>query len=363
MIKYLSDKLYVDIVYPYSLNKYVTYRVQVKQLNSSSHSDIFIGRFYNNSTNEKPIRIYLNDILETLPKNISNIEKIDFDNFNTNYPIDSNNICYDVRVNVQGRIFELGTVLAYHKDTNLPRGYDFIQNTSYWMFYNILNQRTNYLPRIPRLGYTSQNLWFSFLVYRDSRYTTNYPSEVPLIGVKNGSGQDAASMYVDNDSLISLYYPYYDLEPMIEVGCDQLAILGNDRTEFIPVALIDQCPSDYYVLWQDRTGAYQCQPFSKKTTYSENITTSYLTNEIDEERPYNKQIQSSWTLNTDWLTPDGHKAHESILTSPKIHLFDTKNDLMWEVNCTDSSWTDHDSKKLSNLTITLQSNKSQNILY
>jgi hypothetical protein len=68
----------------------------------------------------------LNDILETLPKNISNIEKIDFDNFNTNYPIDSNNICYEVRVNVSGRIFELGTVLVYHKDSNLPRGYDFI---------------------------------------------------------------------------------------------------------------------------------------------------------------------------------------------------------------------------------------------
>jgi hypothetical protein len=199
------------------------------------------------------------------------------------------------------------------------------------------------------------------VLYRDERYINVYPSEIPLIGIKNNTAIDSVSFYVDDDKIINNHYTYYDLEPLME--SDELAVLDTTDTNFKTVALIDQCPSDYYVLWQDRTGAYQCQPFSKKTTYNENITTSYLTNEIDEERPYNKQITSTWTLNTDWLTSEGHKAHESILTSPKIHLFDTKNDLMWEVNCTDSSWTDHDSKKLSNLTITLQSNKSQNILY
>lgn len=357
-LKLLSDKLYVDIVYPYNQNSYVNYRVQKKELNSDTWDEIFVGRFFNNSTNEKPVRIYLNDILNSLPKNTSNITKQDDDIAFLN----SQNICYDVRVVVAGTVFELGTVLSYFKDQNISYGYDFIINRNRYIFYNILNERTNYLPRIPQLGYTSQNFWFSLLLYRDERYTNVYPSEIPLIGVKNNSGQDAVSFYIDDDKITNNHYTYYDLEPLIEADCDQLAILGNDATEFIPVALIDHCPSDYYVLWQDRTGAYQCQPFSKKTTYNETITTSYLTNEIDEERPYNKQITSTWTLNTDWLTPDGHKAHESILTSPKIYLFDTKNDLMWEVNCTDSSWTDHDSKKLSNLTITLRSNKSQNIL-
>lgn len=357
-LKLLSDKLYVDIVYPYNQNSYVNYRVQKKELNSDTWDEIFVGRFFNNSTDEKPVRIYLNDILNSLPKNTSNITKQDDDIAFLN----SQNICYEVRVVVVGTVFEVGTVLSYFKDQNISYGYDFIINRNRYIFYNILNERTNYLPRIPQLGYTSQNFWFSLLLYRDERYTNVYPREIPLIGVKNGTGQDAVSFYIDDDKIINNHYTYYDLEPLIEADCDQLAILGNDVTEFIPVALIDHCPSDYYVLWQDRTGAYQCQPFSKKTTYNETITTSYLTNEIDEERPYNKQIQSSWALNTDWLTPDGHKAHESILTSPKIYLFDTKNDLMWEANCTDSSWTDHDSKKLSNLTITLRSNKSQNIL-
>lgn len=219
-LKLLSDKLYVDIVYTHSQNSYVNYRVQKKELNSDTWDEIFVGRFFNNSTNEKPVRIYLNDILNSLPKNNSNIEKVDFENFNTNYPIDSNNICYNVRVVVAGTVFELGTILSYFKDLNIPYGYDFVTNPNRYIFYNILNERTNYLPRIPRLGYTSQNFWFSLLLYRDSRYTNNYPNEVPLIGVKNGTGQDAVSVYVDNDSLISLYYPYYDLEPLIEMGCD-----------------------------------------------------------------------------------------------------------------------------------------------
>ena len=355
MIKYLSDTIFVDITYPYNQNKYVVYQVQTRQLNSDSWDTIFIGRFYNTSTETKPVRIYLNDILNSLPKNTSNMNP-DYDN----YTLPSENICYQVQVVISGTVFGVGTVLNYFKDTNIPYGYDFITNTESKWFFNLLNERTNYLPRIPHLSYTSNNFWFSLLLYRDKDNTQELGSEIPLISVKDGNGQDAISYYVENDSIVNLYYPYTEIEQFL--NCDYFAVLDTSYATFTPVIKIDHCPSDYYVLWQDRTGAYQCQPFSKKTTYSENITTSYLTNEIDEERPYNKQITSTWTLNTDWLTPDGHKAHESILTSPKIYLFDTKNDMMWEVNCTDSSWTDHDSKKLSNLTITLQSNKSQNIL-
>lgn len=361
MIKYLSDKLYVDIVYQYNQNKYVTYQVQTKELNSSQWVDIFNGRFFNNSSNEKPVRIYLNDILNSLPKNISNITKQDDDIAFLN----SQNICYDVRVYISGTIFYVGTVLSYFKDQNIPYGYDFVTNPNQYIFYNILNERTNYLPRIPRLGYTSQNFWFSLLLCRDNRYNSNDLREVPLIGVLDGSGYESVSFYIDDDKIINTHYTYYDLEPIIEMDCDELAVLDTSNTNFKTVALIDQCPSDYYVIWQDRTGAYQCQPFSKKTTYNETITTSYLTNELGEERPYNKSIQSEWTLNTDWLSEEGHKAHESLLTSPKIYLFSTKNDMIWEVNCTNSQWEDKtkQNKKLFNLTVTLKDTTTQNIIY
>jgi hypothetical protein len=117
-----------------------------------------------------------------------------------------------------------------------------------------LNERTNYLPRIPQLGYTSQNFWFSLLLYRDERYTTVYPSEIPLIGIKNNLPIDSVSFYIDNDKIINTHYTYYDLEPLME--SDELAVLDTTDTNFKTVALIDQCPSDYYVLWQDRTGSY-----------------------------------------------------------------------------------------------------------
>jgi hypothetical protein len=171
-------------------------------------------------------------------------------------------------------------------------------------------------------------------LYRNPEYNG---SVVHIIGLDDyGEVYDISTIYVDND-IINLSVSYWELHYLMSPG-GTINILGDG--EFIPVAYLDDCPSDYYVIWQDRTGAYQCQPFSKKSTYRENIDTSYLTNELGEERPYRKSIQSEWTLNSDWLTEEGYKAHESLLTSPKIHLFDTKNDMMWEVNCTNSQWED-----------------------
>jgi hypothetical protein len=77
-------------------------------------------------------------------------------------------------------------------------------------------------------------------------------------------------------------------------------------------------------MWQDRTGAYQCQPFSKRDYYNESIKTTSIKNLLDEDKVINKQVTSNWILNSDWLTKEGYKAHESILTSPKIWLFDTE---------------------------------------
>ena len=42
----------------------------------------------------------------------------------------------------------------------------------------------------------------------------------------------------------------------------------HDTTKHIKIGEFDECPSDFYLIWMDRTGAYQCQPFNKKVSVS-----------------------------------------------------------------------------------------------
>lgn len=363
MIKYLSDKIYIDLISSSMNNQYMTYTVQIRQLGESDWEDVFIGRFFNNSTRTKPVRIYLNDILESLPKNTENMIPLYLDS-DFDYILSPNNICYEVQMKLgDGTIKPIGTILSYHKDGNIQRGLDFINGP--YPIYNILEQRTNYLPRVPHLNYTSENYWLNILLYRKPEYIDSMNGAIPLIGFdSNNEIVDALAFYDDYNEIINLSVTYNDLSYLFPY-CDSFGVLSTNPYKITPVAYIDHCPSDYYVIWQDRTGAYQCQPFSKKTTYKENIDTSYLTNELGEERPYSKSIQSEWTLNSDWLSDEGYKAHESLLTSPKVHLFDTKNDMLWEVNCTNSQWEDKtkQNKKLFNLTVTLKDTTTQNIIY
>lgn len=357
---YLSDKIYFDITTTSQLNKYLTYYIDVQTVGHSDWNTIFIGRFYNTGNN----RIYINDILTSQKWNDLVISQPDPDGY-WSYQLSSDNILYNIRLRVPNLSINWvkNDVLSYYKDANIPKGQEWDTQKNY----NLLSQRTNYLPRIPNLPYSTANFWFGFTIFqsdteknKDSFIVFTYDdNDIPY-------SSTALTKYYADSRMLNYYIGLGEMQSFLDGDSKYIGyyLEGESAVGYpcIKLAEIDQCPSKFYVMWQDRTGAYQCQPFSKRDYYNESIKTTSIKNLLDEDKVINKQVTSNWILNSDWLTKEGYKAHESILTSPKIWLFDTEQDLIQECVCTDSQWQDKD-RKLFNLTINLKSIDTQNINY
>lgn len=132
------------------------------------------------------------------------------------------------------------------------------------------------------------------------------------------------------------------------------------------VAQIDNCYSRYYLQWQDRMGGFQSQPFNDKYTYSESFETETLTDYKGRKRLSNVGVTGKFKINTDWIKEDLYPYYESIFTSPVLFLYDTKEDKRYSVLVTDSEYTEKtysNQKKLFNLTLNLELNNKQNIVY
>lgn len=132
------------------------------------------------------------------------------------------------------------------------------------------------------------------------------------------------------------------------------------------VAQIDNCYSRYYLQWQDRMGGFQSQPFNDKYTYSESFETETLTDYQGRKRLSNVGVTGKFKINTDWIKEDLYPYYESIFTSPVLFLYDTKEDKRYSVLVTDSDYTEKtysNQKRLFNLTLNLELNNKQNIVY
>lgn len=136
---------------------------------------------------------------------------------------------------------------------------------------------------------------------------------------------------------------------------------------FTKVAEFDECAADYYVQWIDRTGGIQSQAFKNLATMSENFTDSTITDMRGYKRSNRKESALKWVLNTDWISEKLFPYYESLFTSPYILLYDVKNDKSWNVILKDTQYTEKTMKnqagKLFNLTINVEQNKTNSIVY
>ena len=135
----------------------------------------------------------------------------------------------------------------------------------------------------------------------------------------------------------------------------------------IEVAKVDSCPSRYYLQWRDRYGSMQMQPFCKVDTYSEDLTRTEINNYQDTRSLSNISIQPKWKLNTKWLNNTVYPYYESLLVSPWIKMYDTKEDTVYDVIITSSDYTEktfkNQSRQQFNLQIDVEAVNKQNILY
>ena len=142
------------------------------------------------------------------------------------------------------------------------------------------------------------------------------------------------------------------------------AYIGPDQNNIF--AQIDMCPAQYYVQWIDRYGTYQCQPFSKISTFSNDYSTTHMISYDKVKKPIFKTVNSTWNLNSDFITEDKLPYYESLFVSPKVILYDAKNDMSYNVVLTDTKFVEktfaNQQRRLFNLQITVEKANEQYIL-
>lgn len=140
---------------------------------------------------------------------------------------------------------------------------------------------------------------------------------------------------------------------------------SNNVSQYRRIAIIEACKSRYYLLWQDRFGSYQSQPFKGKMEYSENIENSEYVSYTGERHKYNVQVQPKWKINSGWITEDLYPFYESIYVSPILKLYDTETETEYDVilndNYVEKKYVNE--KKLLSIELNLEATEKQNITY
>ena len=139
----------------------------------------------------------------------------------------------------------------------------------------------------------------------------------------------------------------------------------NDVSKYRRIAIIESCKSRYYLLWQDRFGSYQSQPFKGKMEYSENIENSEYVSYTGKRYKYNVQVQPKWKINSGWITEDLYPFYESIYVSPILKLYDTETQAEYDVILNDNYVEKkyENSKSMLNIQLNIEATEKQNITY
>lgn len=227
---------------------------------------------------------------------------------------------------------------------------------------------TLFLPHYPYL--MTSRYFIPFVMQRASTYE-KFAYKIKIDGNLWGTGS-----YADGVSFDSQYFPAPSTEVRFSLAnfynfFSPMHDRGNPKNptyiwfEGKKIGMIDSCPARYYLMWQDRGGAFQSQPFNDKGTYSESFERSTTTNYKGEKLLKNITVQSKWKINSDWIDEKMYPIYESIYVSPKLLLYDSKEDNCWFVNVKGdyTEKTFRNQKSLFNITLELEENITQKILY
>lgn len=160
-----------------------------------------------------------------------------------------------------------------------------------------------------------------------------------------------------------IFFPYEFDGILNEVGYAYGSLRGSN----VKIAKFETCLSDYYLMWVDRTGGIQCQPFKNVATMRLNYTDSTSTNMRGYKRLIGQKNSLKWTINTDWINEELYPYYESIYTSPILVLYDVKNDKSFNVLVTDTEYVEKTMKnqagKLFSLTLNVENNREDKAIW
>ena len=357
----LTNKTSV-IVYntPEAKQGYINFRLDWY---SKNNKPIYYGRvwFLQGETQKT---VYVKNIIETLRDTQFITDKED----NTGTTNIFYNIidCYSIESNKRYRLtidlWQLPMNESFTESNN-------IYNYGYQPLENYVSGNTTLRPMLPCVP-TSYPVYLSSVVDEGTVYAAKIENKFYFIGQENNGGT-ISSIYksaiggevwtfdlVDSNQEFFLHEDWGALIPDGELGVPY-------RYAYYKIANTD-CKSRYFIQWETRYGGIQCQPFSLNSEYSENIESSIIANTIDEESVINKQIKSSWRLNSRYLNDVEIKTFEDLYIAPRVWLIDVEKQMRIPVIVNDSKYVEKKFKKertLFNLSINVSANIKQNIVY
>lgn len=212
-----------------------------------------------------------------------------------------------------------------------------------------------------------------------SRIKQFYPNATVYFRVKTFDTQLGPEPYVDfdiTDLLLWLrrgeifYITFSTYEYASSQGTKlkiELKFLMAAEPHKYKIGDIDLCPARYYLMWQDRFGGFQCQPFEKTAIFQEDFKRHEWATYQNAKRLGGIEVQPKWKLNTGWIKDELYPYYESILISPYILLIDTEKNETTRVLVNDSNYTEktfkNQNRQLFNLELTVSQDKPQQILY
>lgn len=370
---YLDERIIVPIKVQLSETGVYMYRVFDRDTNQT----LFIGNTFIEGKQDY-VNIDVTDIIRgqlTTPSFFENLPQKEFETSTTYQPI--------------YKKFEI--IISNSEDTGGFSGGDFYVNM-YYRYPLIKEELNNGLVYNPSAVNT---LWISL----QGRYNVNgkgyfkLPPRVPYIYTNNYclafAGYVTDGLLNRNDTYIYTYgfndidtnsTKKYNVRLIKNNYCSTIALssLFDDTTPINgysdysiwfqgdEVAKIDICPAKYYLMWQDRGGSYQSQPFDKISTYSEGFNREYITNYKGIKRPTTITTSPKIKIQTGYIDEKLYPYYESIFTSPYLLLYDTKEDKSYLVNVT-GDYTEktfkNQGRQMFNIQLDLEFAKNQNMVY
>lgn len=401
-MNYLNDRItqQIDLGTAPAKGMY-KYEVQVFSLWDSNWNTIFVGNYFNSGT-----RYYTFDITDICRNRKSTLHtngSTDFDkdvNIVEKYRI---TVTKDNKGNtVSGTPFFVAYIYTY---PNLQYGYDpnlrpdnvfFDINTSIPQYYvSVLLQGTNrsrtsestkppmyLIPQYPNVVDSQDLRYYITMTFGLSIETGSAIQDVKIISVERGKDYSNQNNWLGQYVMSNLNVEYYAHTFFGSFGKfidDQDANIPNynidiyitwknssDVNQYRKVAEINSCKERYYLLWQDRYGSYQSQPFKGKMEYSEDITNEEILSYTGRRRKSNVVVQPKWKLNSGWLKEQLFPLYESIYVSPILKLYDTKTQHEYDVILKDTPYIEKkylNDKKLLSIELNLEATETQNIIY
>lgn len=396
-MKYLNDRITqrIDLGSVPAKGMY-KYEVQVYYLGWDS---IFVGNYYNSG-----LRYYTFDITDICRNRKSTLHKTESSDYDKDV-----NIVQQYRIVVSkdnagntviGPTFFVAHIYTY---PNLQYGYD-IDLTPDMVFFDI-NTNTEYnvsvllqgvnryrtpefprpsmylIPQYPNVNNSQDLPYYGTMTFGLTLESGNSIESVTIFGVKSGEAYSNQKNWFgkyDMDINLELYthtffgsfgkfiedvdqdIPDYDIDVYITWKN------GSSVSQYRKVAEIKSCKERYYLLWQDRYGSYQSQPFKGKMEYSEDITNEEILSYTGRRRKSNVVVQPKWKLNSGWIKEQLFPFYESIYVSPILKLYDTKTGHEYDVILKDTPYVEKkylNDKKLLSIELNLEASETQNIIY